>query len=409
MSANTTPLGPFVGMNNRLPDHQLGVVERGRKAGDYLRNAVNVDLTASGTLQRRKGVTLTQAGGNCHSLWGDEQGAFYVDNGTIYAYPRTPVRSDLSPTLPVSYARMTDGAVVWSNAAQIERITDGASLPLALETPNPAPSVSAQGGGGLPAGLYQVAVTRTNAEGEESAPTWPVQVQAGENGKIVVEGLPGELVNIYVSPPNGDVLFLAVTTSATGYTFWSIPTQGPQLQTLGLRAIPAGHIVRTFRSRLLVAAGAVIYVSEPFSPLYDPMRGYVPLPSRVTMVAPAQAGVYVATAHKTYWLSGENPDDAQLVEMLPYGAPEGTATGIENTNDVAWFSTRGLVIGTQDGQVKNVQEDVVSVGKASSGATLFREQDGMRQLISTLFGSEGTRAAASSYFEADVVRKENMQ
>ena len=113
MSAKTAPIGPFVGINNRLPDHQLAIVERGRKEGNYLRNAVNVDLTASGTLQRRKGVTLTQAGGNCHSLWGDEQGAFYVDNGTIYAYPRTPVRSDLSPALPVSYARMTDGAVVW--------------------------------------------------------------------------------------------------------------------------------------------------------------------------------------------------------------------------------------------------------------------------------------------------------
>lgn len=65
MSANTAPIGPFVGINNRLPDHQLGIVERGRKAGDYLRNAVNVDLTAAGTLQRRKGSTLAVPGTRC--------------------------------------------------------------------------------------------------------------------------------------------------------------------------------------------------------------------------------------------------------------------------------------------------------------------------------------------------------
>lgn len=69
MAKPVTTLGPFAGINNRLPDHQLNIVERGRKAGDYLRNAVNVDLTSSGTLRRRKGSALVQSGTDCHSLW----------------------------------------------------------------------------------------------------------------------------------------------------------------------------------------------------------------------------------------------------------------------------------------------------------------------------------------------------
>jgi len=32
----------------------------------------------------------------------------------------------------------------------------------------------------------------------------------------------------------------------------------------------------------------------------------------------------------------------------------------------------------------------------------------MRQLVSSLFGAEATVAAASTYFEAELVRKENM-
>ena len=81
------PIGPFAGINNRLPDHKLGIVSRGQKAGDYLRNAVNVDLTAAGTLQRRKGTALALAGADCHSLWADEQDVYFVDGGDLKTFP----------------------------------------------------------------------------------------------------------------------------------------------------------------------------------------------------------------------------------------------------------------------------------------------------------------------------------
>ena len=81
---------------------------------------------------------------------------------------------------------------------------------------------------------------------------------------------------------------------------------------------------------------------------------------------------------------------------------------MENSNDIAWFSARGLVVGTQDGQVKNTQEETVAVGAAQTGATLYREQDGMRQLVSSLAGAQTSRAAADSFMTMEVVRKENM-
>ena len=74
MSANTVPIGPFVGINNRLHDHQLGIVERGRKAGDYLRDALNVDITNAGTLSGRSPTTRVRSGEFMHSLWSDGSG-----------------------------------------------------------------------------------------------------------------------------------------------------------------------------------------------------------------------------------------------------------------------------------------------------------------------------------------------
>ena len=409
MSANTVPIGPFVGINNRLHDHQLGIVERGRKAGDYLRNAVNVDLTAAGTLQRRKGSALTQAGTDCHSLWSDGKTAFYVDGDTLYQYPRTALRTGFVPGRRVSWCKTPTGDVIWSNGTVMERIRAGASSPPGLAVPNPAPTVTAASGGGLNAGVYQVAITATNADGEESGATWPIQVAVPEGGRIEVSGLPGTLVNIYVSPLNGDALYLTASTTASSYIIPVMGAQGVQCPTLNLRPLPAGRFVREYHGRLLVADAAGIYYSEPWAyGLYNPLRGYIPL-AGITLLEPGQTGVYVATADKTYWLSGLDVDQIErMVELLPYGAVEGGATRIENSNDVAWFSARGLVIGTQDGQVKNVQEANVAIEGGRTAATLYREQDGMRQFIASVRNPGETKAACSDFMDAEVIRKGSM-
>ena len=406
MSANTAPIGPFVGINNRLPDHQLGIVERGRKAGDYLRNAVNVDLTVSGTLKRRKGTTLTVPGTRCHSLWSDGTQAFYVDGTDLMRFTGEVVAADLAYGRPVSFCKLPTGEVAWTDGVRLETVENG---PVSVAVPNPAPNVAASFGGALRAGYYQVCITNVASGGRESGSTWPVQVQVPDSGRIEVSGLPGTLVNIYVSPLNGDALYLTASTTASSYIIPVMGVQGGQCPTLNLRPLPAGRFVREYHGRLLVADASGVYYSEPWAyGLYNPLRGYIPLPG-ITLLEPGQTGVYVATADKTYWLSGLDVDQIErMVELLPYGAVEGSAAHIENSNDIAWFSTRGLVIGSQDGQVKNVQEDTVAVGAAQIGATLYREQDGVRQLVAAVSGAQESRAAANSYMTMEVVRKENM-
>lgn len=409
MSAKTSPIGPFVGVNNRLPDHQLSVVDRGRKAGDYLRNAVNVDLTNSGTLSRRQGVERDVEGADCHSFWSDGVSAYYVDGTTLYKYPRTPIFSGLTPSLRVSYAKGPTGDVYLSNGLIIKRLANDTLYEVGVPVPNPAPSVVAEVGGSLPAGVYQVAITALAADGEESGTTWPTQVDVPENGKLRVGNLPGGLVNVYLSTANGDLLFHAATTSASEYVIPVVGALGPQPTTLHLRPMPAGGVVRWFNGRLLVASGATLFYSEPFSPaLYNPIRGYVPLPDEITVVAPCDNGVYVATRSATFWLAGPDVSAAEVAPVLPYGAPDGVFGVFPNTMDVWWFSDRGIVVGNTQGQVKNVQEESVAVARAASGGGLYREQNGVRQIVASLFGSETSSAAASSWMEAEVIRKENM-
>ena len=410
MSANTAPIGPFVGINNRLPDHQLGIVERGRKAGDYLRNAVNVDLTDAGTLQRRKGSTRVLSGSDCHSLWSDGVRALFVDGDAIKALPSgDTVRSGLAYGRPVSWCSLPDGRVAWSNGIELGFIDhSGSAAPLA--TPNPAPIVTASEGGALKAGSYQVAITAIDVEGRESGATWPVQVTVPDNGRIEVSGLPGTLVAIYLSPLNGDLLYHAMTTSASSFVFPLIPsTLGRQLDTIGLAPLPPGRIVRYYHGRLLTSDATQLFYSEPFAYwLYNPFRNRIPL-AGLTLVEPVEGGLYLATEDKTWWLPGADIDQPErLVEILPYGAVRGAVTRSNNNAQVLWFSKRGLVVGDVQGQVKNLQEDALAVRPGRKGAALLREEDGMRQVISSVFGAEDTRAAARSFMVAEIVRKESM-
>lgn len=410
----TTAVGPFLGINNRRPETDLSRSERGRKVGDYLRNAINVDLTATGKMLRRTGSTESEAGTDTHSLWSDgEKRGYYVDGSTLYRYPRTAIKTGLVPRLRVSYALGPQSEIYWSNGVVIERIDNDVSGPLAPARPNPAPSISASSGGTLPGGRYLVAAVREDADGRQSAPSDTVSVTVPDNGSIQVSGLSGR-VAIYMSPQNGDLLYRAATTTASSYTFSGPPLLADALTTLGLRPIPAGHIVRVFKGRLLVASSSMLFISEPYlTALYNPLRGYIPLPARITMVRPCDGGVFIGldptSEHAaTYFLAGADPTDAALQTALPYGVVEGTDFDRPKDRAVAWFSSRGMVVGAPDGSVQNIQEDDIAVGLAEYGAGFFRESNGVQQMIATLFESGPMRAAATAFNEDESSRQENM-
>ena len=120
--AITKQLGPFpAGMDNRAPDYKLRLPDG---AGHLLRDALNVDVTAQGTVKTRAGYALTQAGNDCHSLWAPLEGdyALYVDNGDLYRIDttKTLIASGFGNATPVRYAQVyeavyfTDGLRVGS-------------------------------------------------------------------------------------------------------------------------------------------------------------------------------------------------------------------------------------------------------------------------------------------------------
>ncbi|MBP9803325.1 MAG: hypothetical protein KBE22_00270, partial [Candidatus Accumulibacter sp.] len=129
-------LGPFLGINNRLPDFALHVP----KTGDYLADAVDVDVDNAGKLRTRRGaLTEVEAMADAHSLHMISDTAGYlVRGGDLYAVAlpecvETLVK-ELASNATMSYAGMA-GDLYYSNGTDSGRLVGATSYPIGLPTP----------------------------------------------------------------------------------------------------------------------------------------------------------------------------------------------------------------------------------------------------------------------------------
>lgn len=400
-------LDPFLGENNRLVDHKLWT-----KDGAFVRHAVNVDITETGGFTRRKGTTKVYGGADCHSLWTGSNHTYFVDYDTLYRIDKIGATVDktamvtVSPGKRVSYTDTPIG-VICSDGSSLWNLTDGSLA--GVESPRSTPKLTASATGSLTGGMYQVTVSFVAPNGEESGALAPVSIEVPDNGAITLSQIPqsaGLSTCVYLTSVNGDNLFRHELTTSTTLTLSVAPNPGAvRCQTMLLTRMPPGQIVAYLNGRLFVASGQYLFYSEPYGVhLFDPSKNYIPFTENVTMVEPCQNGLYVS-ADQTYWVAGDI-EKAELSPVLPYRAILSTSQPTPNANTCWWMSERGTVVGGQNGDVKNLQETTVAVEPALVGASLYREQDGLKQMVSSLFSPQQTVTAASSYMDAEVIRKD---
>lgn len=375
-------LGPFLGINNRLPDHSLWT-----KEGTFVRQADNVDLLNDGNFKRRKTARLLQASTRPHSL----HGRYLVRDSALYEislpnYAETLVKV-LSSDSRMSFVDV-DGDCYFSNGADSGRISAGAVYPIGL--PLPAEPEVAAIPGELPPGWYQVAVSYKNADtGEEGGVSPSQNFHLQEAGALRVT-LPGGVVgashvNVYVSALNGSIPLLQVS-APVGSASVDI-----EAVVLGREAVqryeaplPAGRLF-WFNGCLCSYQGNCVYEGLPFRPgYYLPSEGRVPFPEQVSNCAPAQNGIYIV-ADKTYWIPGTRITTAEDViqDVLPYGGVYGTEFTVPHKSQYGWFGKKGFVIGTPSGEVQAVMTENVSVQEAPpEGFSVVFEDGGHRRVVS---------------------------
>jgi hypothetical protein len=279
--------------------------------------------------------------------------------------------------------------------------------------------------GGLSAGTYQLAVTFLTAAGEESGASLAAMVDVPEGGGVQCDAIPqppdaSYRVRLYLSGANGDVLHFARDLAA-GMTsvLLGVTRAGKVLETQFLEPMPPGHIVRWFNGRLYVAVDNVLVWSEAMryglTRLAHNRAGFQ---KRLDLLEPVGAGdegagIYVASADRTYFLGGTDPKAFSNRIAYPHGAVPGTALrvpanvfGVQSSTEVVYWLARNGVgcLGLPGGTVMPLRENQVIGPSADSGASLYRDVNGLRQVITTLVGAQERGLALGDKLNCTVIR-----
>jgi hypothetical protein len=381
----TTPLGPFRGINNRLPDFALG----SDKGGDFLRAAMNLDIDNAGRLRVRRGVTLVQAMTAPHSVFmTSATTGFLVRASAIYSFDVSGSYTETLVKTLTSNARVYwetwNGDSYYSNGTDSGRVSAaGAWFPWGMATPT-APTVTPIAGT-LDPGDYQVALTYTNTTtGEESGCQGLSLERLASAGGLRVT-LPGASpgathVNVYCSPTNGGVPLLQATV-VIGTAYLDITSSvvvGRQCQTMYEEPLPAGTQVALANGRLCCASGSRVFVGKPFRPgYYLPSEGYIDFEAAVSNIVPAQGGTYIV-ADKTRWFAGTDLMKPDMInDVLPYGGVAGTRYINPTNSKVGWFSYTGWVVADPTGQAEAVMSDNIDLPSVpGSGCAAVLQTEG---------------------------------
>ena len=380
-----------------------------------LRQAVNVDLDDAGWPERRKGRTERIAGlTNAHSLWSDGERAFFITGGVLKQvfvgdWSTIDIVSGLHSTNHASYDSV-NGRVFYSNGVDTGIIEkDGSHSPWGVEDPG-QPVVTALSGTGMSmkAGRYQVAMVFVDANRQESGSTLAAVIDVAEGEVIQLSNIPqgGAKIRVFVTEPNGTILLqhAEIPLAVSSYMITST-VKGRQLETQFMQKPPAGQIVRHYRGRNYIAIDNVLVHTEAERyGLYRPLDNYFPaFPERITIVEPTLDGLFVVS-DQTYYIHGNDPANMTVMVAYDQGGVEGTGCRVSSkqfnlegaAGKVAyWFSDKGGVIGLPGGLVQPVMEERVGVKEYSRGASMFREENGISQLVTSLSG-EGSASVANA-------------
>lgn len=422
------PLGPWPsGIDNMSKEDGIAVNELGIPTA--VRAAVNIDWSREGRPQRRAGRTQRAAGTRMHSLWhgGELPFALCVDGDALLAlhtdHSLVALRAGLVQR-EMSYAAVSD-RVYFANGTDCGRVLiDGTVEPWALDGPPAQPTLVATLTGGLAAGRYQVAVTWRAMTGEESGTLGAALVNVADGGGIALTSIPQPtdpaiaLVRVYMSGADGDALYW-VRDLPVGMTATTLGThqRGKPLDTQFLEPMPAGRIVRAMHGRLYVARGKLLMRSASLRYGYwRQATDYVRFASNIELVEPVgdgeSAGLFVAAGKRTYWVSVAGTEYRQRIASM-YGAVPGTAiripgnvVGFDSPDPVAyWLGANGVAcIGLPGGAIAPIKANQVVAPAAAGGATLMREEGGLRQLITALQGARPQRLAVGDRVSARVYR-----
>lgn len=380
----------FGGLDNQNDPLEYGL--------NRLAVAKNVDITRENKIVTRKGRTkLSDA--QVELACATKKTLIYQSIGNLYQISdKTGAKLVARNLTSASWLTATEinNKIFWSNGVQIGVIENNKSRDIGIKTPDTP--LYAEMTGTMPEGNYLFAITYTRNDGMESGASLSGQAIINSGGIKILK--PSKIpdntkaINIYLSTVNGEVLYLAASYDITQ----SVPTLKYVGDTLNFGVALENQFCDQpkpfqascyYKGRNYYAVGDVLWASLPFNlELVDYTKDYLPFDGEIVMLAEVSNGIYVATTEKTYYLSGNDPQDFTVIEALNYGAIRSAPVKADKLKDgsnaMLWASPKGAIAGLDGGQVLNMTDGVFTFGQSATATGVFREINGQRHFVVSL-------------------------
>ena len=377
----------FHGMNN-LPPVSANLPDQERKITPRI--VINADVMDSGSILPRRGyaefITLPGA----HSLWGGSvmlcvaaqvfyrvEGLNLLEIGTV-----GPGR--------MNYSEVND--LVYLSTSSWNGVLDLPTMAIRAWgiTPPGAPEIDLVEGD-LPPGRYSLAYARVTQDGRLSGNGPLLRIEwEGQARGIQLNNLEAGLIP-WITHPDGGKLFLPKVNDQDQITL-----QAPTLQPLVTQGFnpppPFCHFVQA-HGRIWGCYGKNLVYSEPGQFEWFRRGGYLPFLEDLVMVAPYTDGLYVHSRNLSWALEGTDPTK-MVKKMAGTGAVPGTLVYIiyegrgyevskaaTQVPSPCWMGEEGFIVGTHSGHLVHLTDQRLKVPSRQEGAAIFRDLDGVPQIL----------------------------
>jgi len=185
------------------------------------------------------------------------------------------------------------------------------------------------------------------------------------------------------------------------------------LETQHLEPPIPGDIIRYYNGRIYFAVDEAVFFTEALRyGLVRYSQAVYMMPKPVTLLEPAENGLYVGYGDTVVFLLGSDPYDVTNLRVNSRGAVPRTGTrvpgyffGRELEHVPVWWTQQGgMVAGFPSGESQQLTQNRLAVPSFGEGAILAREREGMRHLVSTLRQPGDNSFGASDSVVAEIRR-----
>jgi hypothetical protein len=422
------------GVNNTAPEQDL---PRKGSVPQAARALVNVDLVGPSKKPRLRQGYTREIAGRFHSpmtlrgvprlfaVADGDLGVYSESNGAI---TREAIIRPGVGDQPLTYAEV-NGDLYWSSRRELRMLRgdDFADLPGWVDSPG-VPHAAAYSTGGLAAGTYFLAMTWLDALGRESGAAGKVEVTLTAGQGIQVSHFPDApetavTSRIYLSPADTDELYAALelpTTATSALLGVGAGQGGKPLETLWHAPMPPCAILRYWNGRLIGATDNLLIWSEALRGALLLPDNYMRFGQTVSLLEPVgegteEAGVWIADHARTYWMAGSSPKAWRRVIRYDHSAVPGTSMLVRGDvlglKDVGpepvafWLAQNGtFCAGLPGGTLVPLTEGRLAIPGGEVGASFFREDNGLRALITSYLSGPRNRMAIGDRASATVTR-----